>query len=358
MPGRAWPAVLLGAACAGPPPAPPAPSPTCAPVWADSAAVELVDGLEAVTGTRRAVWGAYDLGDAWYVVYAGNPSGGACLAAVRAGRVVAYGETADAPRLPTPLYGFYLPADAEGAAPSRNEQPASVTSWLESVGVGRATIVPVAIEDFPLELSTLLKVQVALHEAFHVQVQSPQWSGSAEGWPEWDRQPDRAGLQACYTRTEAVASRVEEEREALARTVEALLDDDAAAACRAGADFLARRAARYDALRDVRVARHDSTPGTCREGEAIMELEEGAADYASWTVLYELGRASRARLMSRYRARQDDVFYLTGAMQLHAVALMDPDGMADVARRIGASGSPEEGSLTAMFERTLGAYCR
>ena len=89
-----------------------------------------------------------------------------------------------------------------------------------------------------------------------------------------------------------------------------------------------------------------------------MELEEGTADYASWTVLYELGRASRARLMSRYRARQNDVFYLTGAMQLHAVALMDPDGMADVARRIGASGSPEEGSIAAMFERTLGAYCR
>lgn len=351
--------LLILAACAGAPPVPAIPSTTCAPVWADSATAELVEELVRVTGTGRPVWGDYDLGDGWFVVYAGESApGGACLGAVKGGRVVAYGELADAPRLPTPLYGFYLPAGTDGAVPTRNEQPASVTSWLESVDVGRATIVPVAIEDFPMELSTLAKLQVALHEGFHVQVQSPHWSGSAKGWPRWDRQPDRAGLQACYGGTEVVASSVAQEREALARTVEALLDDDGATACRAGADFLAQRAARYDMLRDVRVARHDSTPGTCREAEAIMELEEGTADYASWTVLYELGRTSRDRLMGRYRAVQDDVFYLTGAMQLHALALIEPDGMEEVARRIGASRSPETGSITALFADALDGYCR
>lgn len=50
-----------------------------------------------------------------------------------------------------------------------------------------------------------------------------------------------------------------------------------------------------------------------------MELQEGTADYASWTLLYDLGQTSRERLIQKYQAVRNDVFYLTGAMQLHAV---------------------------------------
>lgn len=107
----------------------------------------------------------------------------------------------------------------------------------------------------------------------------------------------------------------------------------------------------------MKVTRHDGTPGGCPEAEAIMELEEGTADYASWTQLFELGRASREQLLRRYRARQADAFYLTGAMQLHAIRLMDSEGVLDVAARIAASGSPETGSLTVAFEEALGRSC-
>ena len=282
---------------------------------------------------------------------------------------MAYGQVPEPPRLSTPLYGFYLPRDDRGAVPSRGTQPAAVASWLESVGANRATIVPAAIDDFPMELSSLAKLQVALHEGFHVQVQSPHWAGrdpaggsrgrasSGPGWPAWDRQPDRTGLPRCYRSTKEVAAAAEAERAALTGMVESLLDGVPTAACRAGAEFLDRRQARYRLMTDVAVARADSTPGTCREAEAVMELEEGTADYASWTQLFELGLVSRAGLMRRYRAVQNDVFYLTGAMQLHAIALMRPEGMADVARRIGRSGSPEEGSITTVFTAVLDTYC-
>jgi hypothetical protein len=351
---------LALAACSGGPPVQTTPSAGCAPLWADSATAALVDGLVQATESGLPVWGDYDLSDATYVVYAGESAGGrACVGVWEAGRTVAYGEVPDAPRLPTLIYGFYLPPGARGAVPTRGAQPESLAKWLKSAGVGRATIVPVTVEDFPMELPTLFKVQVALHEGFHAHVQSPHWAGSSGGtWPVWDRQPDRDGLQACYAGRSAAAAALEDEREALARMVDALLDGVAPTACRRGADFLDRRAARYRMLRGVRVARHDSTPGTCREAESIMELEEGTADYASWAQLHALGLASREQLMRRYRAIQDDVFYLTGAMQLHAVALMDPDGMRRVARRIGASDSPEEGSITAVFEDALDSYCR
>lgn len=359
---------LVLAACSGGPPVQTTPSSGCAPLWADSAAAALVEGLVAATESGLPVWDDYDLSDATYVVYAGeSAAGGACVGVWEAGRSIAYGEVPDAPRLPTLIYGFYLPPGARGAVsargarprlPTRGAQPRSLASWLKSAGVGRATIVPVTVEDFPMELPTLFKVQVALHEGFHAQVQSPHWAGRSKGWPVWDRQPDRDGLQACYAGTDAAASAVEEERETLARTVDALLDGAAPTVCRLGADFLAQRAARYRMLRGVQVARYDSTPGTCQEAEAIMELEEGTADYASWAQLYTLGQASREQLMRRYRAVQDDMFYLTGAMQLHAVALMDPDGMRRVARRIAASKSPDDGSITAVFEDALDAYCR
>jgi hypothetical protein len=111
-------------------------------------------------------------------------------------------------------------------------------------------------------------------------------------------------------------------------------------------------------LADVQVARHDGTPGTCGEAESIMELEEGTADWASWTVLVDIGEASRESLMRRYRARQDDVFYLTGAMQLHAVQLMQPDSMLAIARLIAESDGPDDGALTNVLARALATFCR
>lgn len=351
---------LAVAACGEP--APPTPSAECEPLWSAEPAAEFVGLLTRATETELRAWEGYDLGDAAYVLHAGTSEAGrACLGVWRGGEAVAFGALSDPPALSTPLYGYHLPDEGGAAARERftaaGRQPGSVRAWLEEAGVDRATIMPVTFEDFPMELPTLVKVQVALHEGFHVQVQSPHWSGAADNWPAWDRQPDREGLRACYGATDEVAAAFAEERERLAVAVEALLDGEDAAACEAGRAFLARRADRHRMLADVRVARHDGTPGSCREAEAIMELEEGTADYASWTRLHELGHATRGQLLRRYRAQQQDAYYLTGAMQLHAVELMQPDRMSDVTHRIATSAAPDSGSVTAAFEASLAAHC-
>ena len=67
--------------------------------------------------------------------------------------------------------------------------------------------------------------------------------------------------------------------------------------------------------------------------------------------------SSRETLMRRYRATQNDVYYLTGAMQLHAVRLMQPDSMADVMIRIAQSQGPGDGSATAVLTRALASFC-
>jgi hypothetical protein len=237
-------------------------------------------------------------------------------------------------------------------------QPESIRTWLEQAGIRSAVVLPIEVPNFPIELTTLRKSQLAIHEAFHVEVQAPRWYASTGAWPAWDQQPDRPGVQACYTSSSEVEAALAREREDLVALVTGLLDSDSVRACSAGASFLSQRAARYGMLHDVHVARYDGTAGSCREAEAIMELEEGTADYASWVPLFELGQATRDQLLRRYRAIQQDAFYLTGNMQLHAVRLMYPDSIAAVANRIATSDGPDEGSLTTVLRRALGAYCR
>jgi hypothetical protein len=303
------------------------------------------------------------LGDGSFVLDAGeSDAGGICVGLWQDGQAIAYATVDEAPKLLTPLYGYYFRSDqSTDSTPglvAASAQPASVTTWLETFDVDRAVVVPVEVEDFPIPMSALRKAQLAIHEAFHIVVQAPRWFESIGPWPVWDQQPDRAGVRACYTHSPDVETALGLERESLVLLVNSLLNGDTTAACRAGEEFLSRRDARHELLSDATVALHDGALGSCREAEAIMELEEGTADYASWTVLYDLGQASREQLIRRYEAQQNDMFYLTGAMQLHAVQLMRPDGMGDVAREIAESEGPEDGSITSVLTRTLGSYCR
>jgi hypothetical protein len=339
------------------------PPPECAAAWSAEAAVALVDQLEQATGVDHAVWLDYAVRDAAYVLNAGpSDSGGACLGLWRAGRAVSYARTDEAPALLTPLYGYWFATDWQEApdadVPGRGRHPVSVAQWIESTGVSTAVILPVTVPDFPMELPALVKVQLGMHEAFHVDVQAPRWYASNGNWPAWDRQPDRRGLQVCYTSGDDVAAALAAEREHLATLIESLLDGDSTAACQAGRAFLEQRRQRYAMLDSVPVAAHDGTPASCAVAEAIMELEEGTADWASWTVLYDLGIASRESLLRRYRAIQDEVFYLTGAMQLHALRLMRPDALHLFARRIAESEGPDAGGPTALFAGALESFCR
>lgn len=340
----------------------PVPPPACAGLWSTPAASGFVEVLVAATDAPDPVWPGYDLQDASYILHAGDTeSGDACLGLWRGGRALGYARLPVTPRLGTLLYGYLLPDAARRSAGTgfpEGRQPEELRTWAESLDVERATILPVEVEDFPIELPPLVRAQLALHEGFHVEVQSPHWSGAAANWPTWDRQPERARVQACYTATPEVEAAFAAERESLARMVEALLDGRRSDACRAGAAFLEQRAARYALLDTVVVPGSDGSPGTCATAEAVMELEEGTADYASWTRLFQLGQADRDQLLRRYRAVQRDAFYLTGAMQLHAIELMEPEEMGPVTERIAGSTTADSGAIQVVFEETFGRWCR
>ena len=333
------------------------PSAECEQAWAQAPARDLVELLANATSTQTPVWSGYGLADGAYVLHAGSSeSGNACLGLWRGGRAQGFAALPDEPNLNTLLYGYHLPPEGNERL-AEWAQPASIRTWLEKAGVERATLMPTEVDDFPFPLTALVKVQVALHEGFHVEVQSPGWAEGKTSAPVWDLQPDLKALQACYSGSPAVKKELEEERTALVSHVEALLDGDSARACSTGAEFLSRRASRRGLVEDIDVPRHDDTPGTCAEAEAIMELEEGAADYASWTALHELALVTREQLLGRYRADQSEIFYLTGAMQLHAASLMHPEPMSRLSQDIVESATPAEGSIEAVFGGVLASYC-
>lgn len=355
--------VMALSACSTAPPPPPQPPAECMEAWEDPASAEFLDLLLRATGTDHPVWGSYSLGDGVYVIHPGPAAdGGACLGVFQAGETLAYHTAPEEPALLTPLYGYYFASDWHGGSDAgiveRSTQPPSIKSWLEGLGIESAVVMPVSVPDFPMQIPAIVKTQLAIHEAFHVVVQGPTWWAGEGEWPEWDVQPDRAGTQACFTSTPEVAEALGEERAGLVDFVSALIGNDTTLACQAGTDFLALRDARYALLDGVEVAQADGTPGTCEDAEILLELEEGTADYASWTALHDLGLVTDEQLIRRYQAIQNDVFYLTGAMQLHAVAAMSGDSMIQVTRGINTSAGPETGSMTSVLRRALDAFCR
>jgi len=194
-------AIAIASCGDAPEPVPPA---ECESLWAADAAREFVQVLINATEADRTVWRDYDLADGAYVLHAGrSEAGGECLGIWRDGRAAGFASTDEEPTLLTPLYGYYFGSDWHGSPDAkmlrRALQPETVRAWLEETGVGSAVVMPVVPRNFPIELSAFDKVQIAVHEGFHVFVQAPRWYASTGNCPGWDIQPDRAGVQSCYT---------------------------------------------------------------------------------------------------------------------------------------------------------------
>lgn len=352
--------ILLSASTAGCYRSDPVVPGECADAWADAAAFQR--GLEEATVSLEPVWGEYRLADGAYVVHAGDTNDGrACLGIIRGGKTTAYWISDTAPTLSTPLYGYHFPWTGNGGPfdglVESTRQPASIREWLTENEVPSAVIAPFDIEGFPFEIPLDMRVQVIVHEAFHVHVQSPRWLGTDGDWPAWDLQPDRKSVRTCYDADSTVTSLFEDERRALDSLVVGLLDGNRRVAC-AGADrFLATRQERYVLLDSVAVPDHEGEPLTCRTAETLMELEEGTADYASWSRLFHDGFFERDALLKRYRAIQAEPFYFTGAMQLHAIYLVDPDAFGEAVHEIVQSLDPETGAITRILEERVAAFC-
>ena len=341
----------------------PLPSGTCVTVWQDSTAQAFAMQLEAVTQTRKLVWPNYQLGDGAVVLDAGMTADSTqhCLGLWQYGKPIDYTSTALGPKLSTQLYGYHLDflnlkEGLENSLLTASQQPEPIANWLKEHGVESAVLMPVDFPNFPFELPTLIKTQIAIHESFHVEVMIRHWFTEAGNWPNWDEQPDRSTLRKCYGENEEEKAAFRDEQLELAKMIEALLDEKLEEALTIGQSYLNMRDERYKRISHIEILRQDSTTCLCAEAESIMELEEGLADYASWTMLYELGTADRAALIRRYQAIQNDPFYLTGAMLMHSISLMNKGEVTPIMEKIINSQDPSSGGLITLFRQELASY--
>ncbi len=338
------------------------PSGSCEAAWNDSTSMEFVAMLEESTSQTHPVWKDFDLGDGPIVLHAiESPDSTQCLGLWKKGKLLSYLETKDKPLLSTPLYGYQLNfRDMEeekiDVLVRASQQPESITNWLNENYVESAVLIPTDFPKFPFKLSTHIKVQLALHESFHVELMLRKWYTGVGPWPTWDSQPNRNELRQCFVQGDSLTPEYREEQEVLAKMIEALLDEDKQTAIERGRDFLNKRAMRYDNLKAIEVTRGDGKKCSCEEGENIMELEEGLADYGSWTMLYELGTVTRKSLIQRYNAIQLEPFYLTGAMLMHAAKLMNSNNAQPLIDEIIDSSSQEEGAVIQLFREYLDSF--
>lgn len=339
------------------------PSCDCDSMWKKPDVTEFVQLLEKVTSQKGPVWPGYNMNVPSFVINAGKIiNGDHCLGLWKKGKAISFAQLQTTVSMLTPLYSYYLnfkrtDTISGKAYFSTAEHAPDFQNWMQQMNVISAVYMPLDFSKLPFVLPALVKVQLAIHEAFHVEVMLKYWYTGKGNWPMWDKQPDRKKVQLCYTFNDTGRVQIQKELSILADMTEALLENNKAKACRLGRDYLTARKGRYKTLEGVKTILADNKEGDCRTAEAFFELEEGLADYASWTFLYNTGLASKNDLLKRYRARQNDHFYLSGCMLMHTIMLMNKGKQGRVFNYIINSNSVKEGSLFHLFEQQLIKFC-
>ena len=340
------------------------PTCSCDSLWKKADALEFLKLLRRATSSNASVWPQYSLRDATFILNAGQVGGQVfCLGLIKGGKVVSYGQFENTLTMLTPLYSYYLNYKGMDSLPddlffhTAKNAGNGFKKWMDQMGISSAVYMPVVFSTLPFKISPLVKVQIGIHEAFHVEVMLKYWYLKKGSWPRWDNQPDRKAIQSCYTYHDQDRTIIQKELAMLADLVESLLEGKNEKVCSLGREYLNARENRYDGLSEVKINKNRDTLIDCRAAEALLELEEGMADYASWTVLFNLRMASKAQLMGRYRARQDDHFYLSGNMMMHAMLLMDKKSEGNLVNEIVNSADVTKGSLLNIFKMKLNEYC-
>jgi hypothetical protein len=316
---------------AGPAPMRP---PGCEDAFKDPTASQLIEGLDAVGALEEEVWPGHRPQDGAVVLYEVHPAGHCAL--LHRAEIVDYALLAPEPALLTPAFGYQLPwtTGPDWVAPlgAASQQPADWVDWLADHDVDRAAILPVFPEGLPVGLSSLSHQQLAVHEAFHVTVQAGAWFGEpSHPWPAWDEQPNRAELAACYA-----DAGVQQEQSSLRDAVAAARAGDWDAGCMAYRSFQLTRIARRPGGLLVTAADGQTQIG-CSTAEAILELEEGIAEYAGWSPLLDAGLANEAQLSATLGASTDEPFYKFGAGQLLFARAGDPEAFGALLQAIADS---------------------
>ncbi|MBW1297400.1 hypothetical protein [Aquimarina litoralis] len=333
----------------------------CDSLWAKKVTKDFVSALQQTTKSDYSIWKDYKIKDGYYVLNAGKSKDSIhCLGLFNNGEAISYKCSKDVPKMLTPLYSYYLNYI------NRNEEQSPLfetykeapefSTWMRKNSVQSAVYMPTSFPKFPFKIPAKTKAQLAVHEAFHIEVTLRYWFTKKGFWPKWEIQPDRAAVQSCYLENESIIKLIDDEQEFLALTIEALLDKNHKKVLENANQFISRREQRYKNLAHKKIKLGDDTLGDCRIGEAYMEIEEGIADYGSWVAMYNIGTASRQDLLKRYRAKQKDRFYLTGCMLLHASALMANGNDKPIISKMVNAPSVETGNLFTIFKDQLKEY--
>ncbi|HET9055324.1 MAG TPA: hypothetical protein VFN30_00620 [Chitinophagaceae bacterium] len=335
----------------------------CDSLWEKPDAREFIQLLEKATVNNRVVWPGYRFTNATFVIDAGKTEKGEhCLGLWMNGKAQSYARITKTLRMLTPLYSYYLNYKEMDSIPDNeffktSENAPEFRNWMNVMNVSSAVYMPLDFSKLPFSVPAITKVQLAVHEAFHVEVMLKYWYTGKGYWPKWDKQPDRKKVQVCYTYNDTGREMIQKELFVLADMLEALLDGKKEKACSLGHQYLNARENRYEKLTGIKTTLAGNTEGDCATAEAFFELEEGLADYESWTMLYSSGLVSRDDLLKRYRARQNDHFYLSGSMLMHAITLMSKDPKNKIISKMINSVSVDKGSLLLLFKNQLKKYC-
>ena len=335
----------------------------CDTLWSNPVTQEFVAILEKTTSSNHPVWKNYNLGYGAFVLNAGQVNDTThCLGLWKKGKALSFICAGDIPKMLTPLYSYYLNyknlKEIDPKYTATYEKALEFSTWMKINDIETAVYMPTNFPKFPFKIPAKTKTQLAIHEAFHIEVMLRYWYTHKGFWPKWDKQPDRTGVSSCYTMNESTQSLIEKEQETLSLMIESLLDNKKPEAIRHGNTFLETREARYESLKDNQVKLADDHIGDCKTAEGLMEIEEGIADYASWVKMYDIGVVSREELIRRYNAKQKDIFYLTGCMLLHATVLMNGGKDREIISKMVNAKSPDEGNLSHIFKEQLAIYTK
>lgn len=335
----------------------------CANYWNSEATVKFVELLDSVaTKANPTFWGDYYLGKGILVLEAGKTSKGKhCLGAWKNGENIGYKTIIDRPEMLTQLFTYYLNYKTSDtsllAYTNLNKKSPEFNKWMTGLNVHSAVYMPTEFPDFPFKISAIKKIQLAVHELFHLEVQFPVWFNKKGYWPDWDHQPDRQSVNRCYTCSEEVKKNTQKEVNSLLKMIESIIIGDTSKTCIYGKQFVRIRKERYEMNDSVNIKLANDSLGNCEIAESFMELEEGLADWASWTQLFENGVISEETILKHYKTKQQSLYYPLGCMMFHAITLISKNSPQVIIEQIVNSKSINEGSIWTIFIREFDAFC-
>ncbi len=241
------------------------------------------------------------------------------------------------------LLGFYMESKREAF-------PQELLNYFKKSNIHIATVFSLSLLDNPsVQPQWSLKeyLNLYMHEDFHFRTTFPTdldvpWKTP---WPKWGQMPDRSKLaDLCYFNKLGESLFKMEHEAGVQMAKELIVLNNRERALARAREFISLRKMRYHALASVRVPSSYNPNGvTCEEGEAIMELVEGLAMYASDGAMFVLGIFNQNETVASINSYPEEWFYRAGLAQMLFLFRFNGPGIFQVTDRIAHSSSWQKG---------------